>query len=648
MLVLAIIPVGYYLYKEVGLRISHSIEAQRELRSYLEQTCADPDIAFHGRSSTLPIPFKDIDGVDHRDIQRAIVEKLHSRSLKWMLLVGDLGAGKTATLSLLFVHLVHLYLTGKSSAVPIFIRMRNNWRPEDVEGALSRYVNLKVLRRLKEKKKFDIVLLLDSLDEFAMQYGHSLTLSQVVENVLCSPFLKGCVVIMTTRPNVIADLDRNQRYRDVFPDQHRLLDLQYADVEEYVRSKGLEASFKSLNPDARYLLTKPLFLYFFVTASQGSEGPGRRQVEFTDEAQLYEWFFVEWYSRAQTQMGLENPLPDIGQIRRFLELIAIESASSENGSLDEEQIRFSTAKLIQDSPHLNVFLDAVFGQAKARWLLVPRLEAASKRYQFIHPSLADYFLSGPLAKFYVSGEFSPGFGLSHFSDLLLLFVKARLSAAPDLAALLRSRVEMLKEPSKDFPDVCGAISVVLWLEYGAESLALENEQMSWLQQEWKRIDSKAASGLPVALRGAVRRVRLQNVLLKGLLLQGYDWSRGSDLAGAKLAGCTFVGSASRFRLSSAKMDGVTLQDCQFIAVELLDAALTAATFENCHFDACQLQRAKAGGAVFRNCHFSNCDLGATDLSRAEFHRVIFEDCRMGGAVMDKVTSQASTMRRCDL
>jgi len=563
-------------------------------------------------------------------------------------LVGELGAGKTATLSLLFVRLAQLYLDHKIKAVPIFMPLRDFWQQENVEASLSRHLNFKVLNDLNKGGEVDIVLLLDSLDEFAMRYGHSLTLAQVVENVLQSPFLKRCIVIVTTRPNVISDLERNQRYRDVFPNQYRLLDLQYADVEEYVRSKDLEKAFKSLNQEVRYLLAKPLFLYFFVTASQGSEGPGRRQVEFTDEVQLYEWFFVEWYSRAQTQMGLENPMPDISLIRHFLELIAIESASCENGSLEEKQIRLSTAKLIEDNPHLDLFLNAVLGQAKARWLLVPGSEAGSNRYQFIHTSLADYFLSGPLAQVYAHGELAAGFTLSHFSDLLLLFVKARLATAPNLGELLRTRLEVLSQASENVRGVFGAISVVLRLEHGAESLQLNSEQLSWLQQEWKRIESNSGTNLSVALRGSVRRVRLPKILLKDLLLHGYDWSRGSDLAGAKLINCTFVGSTNRFRLSSVKMDDAVLQGARFIAVELLDAALTSTIFENCHFDSCQFQRVKASSAVFMGCHFSNCDLSAADLSRAEFRGTTFEDCRLGGAVMDKVKSLASTIRRCDL
>jgi uncharacterized protein YjbI with pentapeptide repeats len=645
---LEILLLSIHLIKDVGGQMGRAIAASRQLRSYLKETCSDPDVAFHNKYSTLPIPCKDVDGVPHRNLLLTLLDKLQGNDMDWTLLLGEIGAGKTATLSLLYVEIAKLFLARKLKAIPIFIRLRDNWDPKDVEGSLRRHVDSDILHRLM-KSNVRLVLLLDGLDEFAMQYGRPLSLRQISENVLHHPFLKKCIVIVSTRPNVISNLQDLSAYRDVFPDQYQLLDLQEVDVADYVRSHGLAQTFESLNREVRRLLSKPLFLYFFVTASQGAAGLGHRPVRFTDEVQLYNWFFAEWYSRALTQMGLENPLPDMDVLRRFLELIAVESASSPTGALSEEQIRRLSARLVNENPHLGLFINGVFGQVKERWLLVPRLEGNSKQYRFIHPSLADYFLSGPVAQSYLNNE--PGGGLrpSHFGELTLLFVKAHLNREGNLGQILRTKIASLKDAADRLSSIDGAVSVVLWLEQGAEALNLNGDQQTWLQKEWKRLEAQPGGGGAVAIRGALRRVRLPKASLTDLVLQSYDLSQNSDLSGATLRDCTFVGGEPPFKLSSVKLDGAVLRNCIFTDVQLNDASLTGATFENCHFKSCHLQRAKVADSQFNGCRFSSkCDLTSADFSRAVFCDGVFEDCTIVGATMDNCVSQGLRMRRCDL
>lgn len=633
-LALAAIPIFYYLYREMRPRM----EDRRQVRSYLEETFADPDVAFHREFSTLPISYKDADGVDDADVLRVLLQKLRDNDLDWTLLVGDLGAGKTATLSMLFVKIAELYLARKVKAIPILIRMRENWTPTDVEASLRRYIEPRVLRRLM-KRRVQLVLLLDSLDEFAIQYGQALTLRQITENVLHSPFLKKCILITATRPNVIADLDQLAQYKHVFPYQYQLLDLQYADVVKYVRTKGREQSFNALGYEARRILSKPLFLYFFVTGPQG--------ITFSDEAQLYDRFFAEWYSRAQVQMGLENPLPDINVVREFLELVAIESASSLTGSLSENQIRIKAAKLVESNADLVPFLNDIFGQAKMRWLLVPRTEGGLKGYRFIHPSLADYFLSGPISQSYLNGNPSD-LVVPRFGELVPLFVRARIVQAGNLAEIVQKNIPLLNGSAEGLAGIHTAISVITWLEHGVDALRLDTHQTYLLQRSWTEL-AKSSGDLAVAVRRALRRIKLPQAVLNDISLQDYDLSQGSDLCGARLTGCSFVGTKASFKLSAAKLDRAIVSNCNFTNVEFIDTSLTETIFKNCRFESCNLLRARAGGSHFEMCYFRNdCDLTSADFSRAEFRGGAFEDCRLVGATMDNCSAQGLVLRRCDL
>ena len=208
----------------------------------------------------------------------------------WTLLLSDMGAGKTATLSLLFLELSRLFLARQLPAVPVLVRLRDNWTPGDIEASLKRHVDEDILHRILARD-FGVVLLLDGLDEFAMQFGHSLSVVQIADRVLQAPFLKHCAVVISTRPNVLSDLDRLDRYRHLFPKQYRLQDLQYTDVVDYVNAHNLKNIFDLFSTDVKRLLNKPLFLYFFVTAATTFVGPAQARTPFADEVQLYDWFF---------------------------------------------------------------------------------------------------------------------------------------------------------------------------------------------------------------------------------------------------------------------------------------------------------------------------------------------------------------------
>ena len=58
MSLLQLLSLALTLYKELGVRLSRSITATRQLRAYLEEACSDPDLLFHRKDSTLPIPCK--------------------------------------------------------------------------------------------------------------------------------------------------------------------------------------------------------------------------------------------------------------------------------------------------------------------------------------------------------------------------------------------------------------------------------------------------------------------------------------------------------------------------------------------------------------------------------------------------------------
>jgi uncharacterized protein YjbI with pentapeptide repeats len=593
-----------------------------------------------------------VEGADYSDVLLALREKLRRGDLRSTLLLGELGAGKTATLSLLYVEIANLFLSRKLKAIPIFIRLRDDWKPEEVEESLLRYIDAEILHRLI-KKNVQLVLLLDSLDEFAFKYGHPLTLRQIADNVLHSPFLKKCIVIISTRPNVISDIERLQNYRDIFPNQYQLHELQFADVQKYVNSYGLKQTYRSLSPQVRRLLNKPLFLYFFVTGLKDADAPDLRRIDFTDEVQLYDWFFQEWYERERIRIGLTNQLPDIKYIRQLLEAIAVARASNPaSSSLTEEEIENAVNEFVTNIGQRRLLLNNIFGQVRERMLLVPKLEGGSKEYQFINPSIADYFLSGPLAASYLDNKPSSALRLSRYGDLVLLFVKARLNKRDDLGQILRAKIGVLQNASGSFTDIEAAISIVFWLEYGADTLQLEPTEQEWLQREWKRLEKKSGSGPAIAIREAIRRVRLSGATLTDLFLLGYNLSQNSDLSQATLTNCTFTGGEILFNLSSVNLEGAVLRDCRFIGgvklLELFDATLSRATFENCKFVSCNLSQGKAIKCKFVQCRFSECDLSKIDFSDTSFSEVMFEDCLLVGATMSRCTAQKMTLRRCNL
>lgn len=645
LLVLAIVPVAYYVYKETAPRAIRKRRAKEALTSYLTSTSADPDVDFHTQYSTLPIPCKDIDGVDHRNTLSELLARLQVGTLGWTLLTGDLGGGKTATLSLLFVELARRYRANELPLYPILVRLRDDWDPADIASSLAKHVNLQDLRR--QRGTPTVVLLLDSLDEFAMRYGHQLTLEQIAKHVLHSPLLEKCIVILSTRPSAISDLDRSERYRTVWPHQYQLLDLQHTDVDEYVRQRGLSEALKALSAHVRRLLNKPLFLYFFITAARQTVGAGRSRPDFTDEARLYDWFFREWYSWAQTNMGLATKLPPLDVLRQLLQLLALESSGSVDGSLSEQQIRSTAVALVHDHPDLDPFLSDLLAQARVRWLLVHRTDGGSGRFHFIHSSLRDYFLSGPLAEEYKDPA-SHSHRIAHAGELSLLFVAASLSREESLSQLVRSRIAALQDPRP--PDALhAAISVVLWLDHGAEALGLDVGEVQWLQSQWRRLNAAATSHVGLAVRGAIRKVRLSFTTLENLDLQNYDLSNSSDLSGSTLINCNFIGGDAYFKLSSVKLDGATLRNCRFVRVELLDASFHGATFDNCEFDSCQLQRVKASGSRWQSSRVArSSDLTGADLSRATLQDSQFEDCKLVGAMLDSCEAERATFRRCDL
>jgi hypothetical protein len=299
----------------------------------------------------------------------ALVNDVQRDHPAWTLLVGELGSGKTATLSLLFVELVKLIKARKLKAVPILIQLRATWNPEDVEETLRKYIDDDLLTHLINGG-LKPILLLDSLDEFALRYGHPLTVNQIAENVLKTPMLKKCTIVLSTRPNVISDLERLKSSRAIFPKQYQLKDLQLLDVIEYLRPYGLAPVFERLNRDLHRLLTKPLFLYFFVKGSRAGQAPaGRGAPVGGDEAKLFDWFYAEWYDRAQVQMGLGHALPNIEVIRELLESIAIQCMSNPLGVVSEDEIRASVTKLAKAHEELVVMV--LLSQAKERWFLVP-------------------------------------------------------------------------------------------------------------------------------------------------------------------------------------------------------------------------------------------------------------------------------------
>lgn len=94
-------------------------------------------------------------------------------------------------------------------------------------------------------------------------------------------------------------------------------------------------------------------------------------------------------------------------------------------------------------------------------------------------------------------------------------------------------------------------------------------------------------------------IDLRNARLNGAVV------RDSDLTGARLAG--------------ANLFGARFERCKFLGVDLHDGVtMTAASFDGCTFDYASFRGVRLDGMTFERCSFVEADLSLTSLRRTTF------------------------------
>jgi uncharacterized protein YjbI with pentapeptide repeats len=285
--------------------------------------------------------------------------------------------------------------------------------------------------------------------------------------------------------------------------------------------------------------------------------------------------------------------------------------------------------------------------------LSPTIDNGRTLYRFNHVSLSDYFISGPVVRSYRMNQTAKLPSEAQLGELALLFTKARLSNDLHLGDLVKRNVARLREDAQTSEDLGWAVSIVLWLEHGAEALGLDDSASAALHDHWKRLEHQVGSWPAIGVRGAVRRVRLPSAHLSDMVLNGYDLSHRSDLSGASVQNCTFFGSDRTFKLSFLKMDKATVTNCRFFRVDVSDATVSNTRFENCVFDQCEMSRMHAAASQFNLCTFTgsseqDAELTGADFAGSEFVNCQFNTCKLVGAAFDHCSAKTLVFRQCDL
>jgi len=74
-----------------------------KLREYVNERCEqDEEIKFHTINSVLPLPCVERNASPSDDIVRLALARLDAQQFAWKLILGELGSGQTATLSVLY------------------------------------------------------------------------------------------------------------------------------------------------------------------------------------------------------------------------------------------------------------------------------------------------------------------------------------------------------------------------------------------------------------------------------------------------------------------------------------------------------------------------------------------------------------------
>src|SRR5712692_3615331 len=152
------------LVRELGTRTRDAFRATRGLLNYFTRESSQGLVAFHKHFSTLQIPGRDVNGNEVPNIIDELSKTLQRDQVSWTLILGPVGSGKTSTLSLLFARLAEMKKKRKIRAIPILIRLRDNWKPKQIEETLEQIVGKDVCSRLL-RKQYPLILLLDGLDE---------------------------------------------------------------------------------------------------------------------------------------------------------------------------------------------------------------------------------------------------------------------------------------------------------------------------------------------------------------------------------------------------------------------------------------------------------------------------------------------------
>ncbi len=495
-----------------------------------------------------------------------IADWLGDKRSNLLVMLGDLGTGKTTLAQFLAVELARLFLDDPlRHPAPVLVPLGDVRQEISLESVLHRHFQQLGLRTPSQAqfeflaRRGQIVLLLDAFDEMADRVRTSVMRSNF--NSLLQPITQGWKVLLTCRTQYFRDHDAEikllgsvESAKESEGNLRQHLPPRLGTQVTYLQSftdQQIQAYLGKARPvtagedwqaisaiyNLKELAQRPYLLELIVKSL-----PTLRSGERINAASLYNIYTDRWIEREERKGRLLDRQTKLGLMMELAWLLWSESRKAIHCDKFMRWLERSSGGV------------SLYSDEEDTWDIVRELEAASflKRdragnFSFVHPSYGEYFLARKLYQALTDSDdaLTKALAIPQRYDWRIAFFLTCLDEERHRYEPLR---RILTVPYQPYVSE-NALQLLYWSARAACQMETEIRDFAALAEEMQRALPRGAQ-----LVGA----NLQGCELSGLVLPEADW-RAADLSGANL---------TRARLRDGNFREAHLHEASFAAADL--------------------------------------------------------------------------------